>query len=56
MKEARKTRPIRLLDSEWESFKKLLGTEWLRARIRGAEVAEKRRQNAEARNAEIIKD
>lgn len=42
-------RNIRMSDDEWEAFKTLLGPEWLRARIRGAIIAEKRRQNAEAR-------
>lgn len=53
MKETRKTRQIRMLDSEWDAFKRLLGTEWLRARIKGALVAEARRKDAEAREKEI---
>lgn len=55
MAEIRKTRQIRMLDSEWKDFKELLGTEWLRARIRGARIAETRRKNAEKREAEITK-
>lgn len=45
---ARATRPIRLDDEEWADFKTLLGTEWLRARIRGARLAENRRAKAKA--------
>ena len=54
MKETRRTRQIRMLDSEWEAFKRLLGTEWLRARIKGALIAEERRKNAEVREKEIL--
>lgn len=32
----RTTRPIRMSDEEWEGFKSLLGTEWLRSRIASA--------------------
>lgn len=42
-------RNIRLSDSEWEAFKTLLGPEWLRARIRGALLAKKRKENTDAR-------
>lgn len=29
----RTTRPIRMSDDEWEGFKSLLGTDWLRKQI-----------------------
>lgn len=32
-KEPRANRNIRLTDAEWETFKHLLGAEWLRAKI-----------------------
>ena len=47
------TRPIRLDDSEWADFKRLLGTEWLRARIRGAQLAERRREKAAQKMKEM---
>lgn len=33
MRKTRKTRQIRMDDAEWEGFKTLLGTEWLRSKI-----------------------
>ena len=38
--ETAKNRTIRLLDSEWESFKRLLGLQWLRDQIAASEEEE----------------
>lgn len=48
-REARITRPIRMTDAEWATFKNLLGTEWLRGQIAKAVKREQRQQgNKEA--------
>ena len=38
----RAKRDIRMTDEEWEGFKRLLGPEWLRAKVRRELVKEKR--------------
>lgn len=44
----RKSRAIRLSDTEWERFKKLLGTTWLRGQIEKAEKRANRKPTAKA--------
>lgn len=39
----RAKRDIRMTDEEWEGFKRLLGPEWLRAKVR-RELAKEKRQ------------
>lgn len=44
----RKSRAIRLSDTEWESFKNLLGSAWLRGQIEKAEKRANRKPTAKA--------
>lgn len=42
MKEVKENRTIRMTRAKWESFKRLLGTEWLNGQITRAEKREER--------------
>jgi hypothetical protein len=44
----RKSRAIRLSDQEWEDFKNLLGSPWLRGQIEKAKKRAKRKSTAKA--------
>lgn len=39
----RAKRDIRMSDEEWEGFKRLLGPDWLRAKVRRELIKEKRK-------------
>ena len=36
VKEARKTRPIRMTDAEWEKCKRIGGSKWVRGQVKAA--------------------
>lgn len=50
MKEVKKNRCIRVNDSQWESYKRLLGDDWFREQITKAEKREQRKPVAHTKD------
>lgn len=49
-KEAMKNRTIRATDSQWQSYKRLLGDDWFRDQITKAEKRDKRQPVAQTKD------